>query len=253
MDSLRFWAFWEGLWIDSRQLKRTLNRYLRSTLPAVRHSEDPVDHVEALAFSPLVADLAPKFGFRRTDHAQSAIFALLLGALGGDPGWDFEPIPETTRVLENEPTPRRLAERMLGLTSLTEPIGEFGSIVDSPPDPRHVLSQIAETGLGDPTLWPRMIRNTQMVDLRRGTDTARVLVEDLALWADAARQVGLNLPSTLTRITTAPPNRGASAIRARVRMIPIGIAINRLPFANTVEANLAAIREAASSIRQAMR
>jgi len=251
-DNLRFWTFWEELWVESRILRRTLSRWLKSSIPSLTRTEDPMGLGELMAFSTSDQGAAkgPEDG---EQSAQSAVFAISYGAMGGDPGWDYQSIQETTHHMEDDDeTPAKLAGDLLRLSDLTEPIGPYGQILDQAPHPREALSLIAETNLGNPGWWNQAIRAVPLTELAGARDTARILVEDFVLIADTIEQAGLGeFPAALTDNLRAPRGRGTAAIRHRVQMIGSALAINRLPDHVTLTEILEEISQAALGMRDA--
>lgn len=251
--NLRFWAFWEGLWVESRILRQTLARWLGSFLASTSKTEDPFELAEKLAFGPHTEDIGGKFGIRNPEDVKSGVFALFLGSMGGDPDWDFQPLQETTHQVEDTKTPTELTRHMLNLKELTEPVGDFGALVEEIPEPQQILGDLAQTDLGNPGRWNDAIMTVPLTELTAARDTARTLGEDFVFIADTAEQFGLGVfPASVTRGLRAPQGRSAAAIRHRVRTIGLALAINRLDQQQTVKQSLGAFTQAAQEMKDAL-
>ena len=251
-ENLRFWSFWDGFWVESRTLRQTLSRWMKSAIALTPRSDDLFELAEQMAFSTSKRGAAkgPEDG---EPSAQSAVFAISYGAMGGDPGWNYQPLQETTHHMEETETPTELAEGLLQLPQLTEPIGSFGQILDQPPHPKDALSLIAGTGLGNPGWWNDAIRTVPLTELAAARDTARTLVENFVLIADTIEQAGLGeFPAAATSHLRAPRGRGAAAIRHRVQMIGSALAFNRLPDQVTLTEILETISQTALGMRDAL-
>lgn len=248
-DNLRFWAFWEGMWVESRILRRTLSNWMKSVLPSLPRDVDPYVLAEDLAFSYPGDQLAKRLPFKRTEDSQSAMFAIIYGAMGGDPGWDYQSPQETTRESLDQFEPPDLAERLLKFDQLTQPIGSFGRFVDEAPHPSEPLQLMADTGLGNPGWWNRAIREVPIAELKAARDTARILSEDFVDIARFTSEADLGtFPRLLIRGLRGPNGRGAAAIRHRVKMIGFGMVVNRM-HQQEVSENLDAMRDAAQTMR----
>lgn len=251
LDNLRFWAFWEGLWVESRQIRKTLAGQVHSGHRSGRGQRDPFDDAERLVYRHGDSDAwSNRLGHKSGVDAQSAAFTLLLAVLNGGPAWDYEPQPETTSGYVEELGPTELVEKTLRLGELAVPIGTHGALVDEPPHPGAPLAQIAETGLGDPRTWVTAIRTVPIVELNSARDTARALVEDLTSIAELASLAGIGrFPARLIREVRGPQGRGASAIRHCAAMIEMGLVVNRLEPRSVVQGNIEAIRFNAARMR----
>lgn len=248
-DNLRFWAFWEGLWVESRVLRRTLSKWIKSATPTVdRPVGDPFDLAESLAFETESTTPIPGLTPTQEQDVRSTAFATLLGAMGGDPGWESTSVQVTTRE-DLDKTPTELINETLRPEALMADVGEFGPLVDEAPDLRTLFASMASTGFAMPGWWAESIRTIPLGQLHGARDTARVL-SDVATFADALalHLPSITIPSSFVKPLRGPSGRDAGAIRHKAKLLGMGLMLNQLPSQEVVTENLQAFENAIAKV-----
>jgi hypothetical protein len=219
--------------------------------PRIHKNEEAFDTAERLAFypEPQLAQhpehqrLTRALGGR--SEATSAIFNILLLALGGTPVWDSQPPQETTRQSLPELTPEELIARTASQHPSLKHHG-LGAAPPQPEDVRSLFADLAGTGLLNPTKWPIAIANTRNRELSYARGFARAYAEDLPIINQAA--AGQD-PYHLLLLSERPLHRDRNAILDRVRHLGMGLVFFHLSNPE-IQENITAIERTASQIRR---
>ncbi|MBN2113688.1 MAG: hypothetical protein JW785_06125 [Acidimicrobiia bacterium] len=197
LDQLRFWAWWDGLWVNPHSLHNTLIRWaaaaVRSFEKEVRPYDDPLDAVDAIHQKVARAGHdGPRWLRHRVGIGDTpdAVDLLLLVAAGGQPDWQPQQLADIDPRAEREATPEETLTKAFALDKLAQPPSPGspipGPLVPEPPTAQELTATLQEAGLASPGNWLRAVRSASIPELSQARPIARAIVEDLPLVALAA-------------------------------------------------------------------
>jgi hypothetical protein len=257
-DQLRFWAWWEGLWVDPRQLRNTLMHWVATeTRPLRDHlgsHGDPDEAADAVARAFGIRNRSgPGWLQRRVGPAMtgSALYLLIQLMAGGQPDWNGIPFDDPSQIPSIGDGPDALLYRAIGFPSLATPISnDIGPLVEHPPPVDELFDQLQETNLLDMYSWLQAVRTASLQELERARQLARTFLVDGRLWAAAVKYQNPDLDDLfgLGHLDPNPPRNGAT-LRQYVLWIPIGVLLRRNFPSDRLDEIIEAMASSASKIR----
>lgn len=190
-EQLRFEAWWAGLWVEPSLLRSSLEGLLDERTAWIRESrqryETVEDAVEAMLTQPLRDTRSPivrlmRRRVRGDENLRSALYALLVLVLGGDPIWET---PDVEPDGGPEPHPIELVGQLMGLdraaaqglAGLVPSLDRSGLVT--------ALVRYRDSGLLDLVHPSRLIHEATDQQLDAARDRARNLLASLLPFAES--------------------------------------------------------------------